>query len=479
MARYANWIEEIYSLLKDAKDDNLFEYAKTTNFEHRFSAAFFGIYCTDKNPKAKVNLLLRSLNFPRLSHRSFPDALFIYAYSALSTLPLNARLDEFFKLTREFSAWYKKNKDSAKPENLETFGALFSTLSLNSSTSPTGTMVTRTISSDDLNDKINFFRENGGLSAFLDFLKNDEATRAFNSRATYYVQKILFDMLKRPLDILHFHNLPEEHRDQYIEARRVSLLSDENFHRFVNKNRLFLENVKTPEFRRSLSTCDGFSSWEEKLSHCIEALSGAKIDYSALALNLLSFLIEDRNVIKSLENEDDFLDVAGIDKETYLKIFKSVDPAKRMTTAISGFVSGKFTVSREFLILFALYAGYGNARLNHVLISCDFLPLDQASDFDRDIMDCASDMARLSDLTNHKLYIGRLGDFSNELYFDARDADKQTNAVRQNYETLYDNLKSKLKLALAYSDPEALALIFEKSSAGDSAREQIKNLLSK
>lgn len=500
MEEITNWVDEFYILMNELLfDERESEIANVDRFineidkliqnkkiQYRFTVMMLGIYCDDA--RQRVNSWLIYQNFEHLTHRNPSDALFLYMYEVFKDIPHYERLPKFFDYLKEYLEW-TKNRTTPSPvssaKNLHsdiiTFGQLAETVKLNSVViEDNDIMETVAETGKRAMDKLSALIKNGNsLTDFLNYLHQDVATQAYNQRATYYVQKMLYNIMKFSIDMIFEHNLPQDPKtaEAYINAKNVALrdnsTSSEVFNRFVNYNRLFLKSNDKKDLRQWL-----YNNMDKEIfniNECLKWLSDKEISYQSLFTDMFSFFMGEKYgyviyQIKSEGNQAGYRAV-NLSEEAYTGIFgKNIkDIRTRMKRILCDIISGNVYVSRTFLILFGLYAGDDEARLNHVLSRNDFARLSRQNSFDNVILTQLDENVtkQLRDTINTKAFIDR-----KRPYTDNRDTIMEVGAMeREQYNDIIMEFSSVLGEFLNSADNGFLTSIFE--------GEKMKRLLEK
>ena len=232
MELLTEWIEECNRII-EYKNADLLSYIKEKEINNRMTLLVLGIYFND-NAHVKVNILLKHFGFNIITHRNRIDAFFMYVYYTVTQLPLSKRISEFQKLANEYFNWVSTNPQNLsscdKPQNVHpeivTFGDLYKSLARHSKTTKNSTMITGTRTEREAMQILSeCIQHKQSLSDFLSFLNKDEAIQEYNSKATYYIQKMLYQMIKFSVDILYDNHIPEDDvQNNYHETKEFIML---------------------------------------------------------------------------------------------------------------------------------------------------------------------------------------------------------------------------------------------------------------
>lgn len=476
----STWADEFFSYYADNEPElqkKIDHAIDNGDIEHRFSLLLFGLFVDPiDNAKLIVNRWLKKVGFERLSIRNRIDAMFLYLYEQAKNIPAGDRLDVFNSHMKEYVEW--SNGRKIEFIEINTFGDLYTVLSHNSLVSDTKTMQSKSSTGREIDDILfRYVEENRPLKEFLQCIENEPSIRAYNKRATYYAQKILYDIIKFPIDLMCGHNLPNDEADRknFEETIEMSFKDDEKFNRFANYNRLFLDNVKSTEFRNWI-----YDKENRDVSNCIKYLEDNNISYERLFTNIYGFfmLCSYNDAISHLKNSKDTNSILNISSEQYEDIYgKGIDCRTKMRSTLKGMISGSIFVSRTFLVMFAFYAGYNKEKINNILSKSDYDVLNPRNGFDKVILEFLSDdfVAQMRRIINGKKFIDRIRETHNQ---DAKDFDEayKGQKERDDYYKTQDSFRERFNEVLRDSDSEFLCEIFKKTKAKKIIAENEKEL---
>lgn len=411
--RKIDWVTEFYNIYNSYEGDLIdvvTELSNKSGIRNRFTVLALGIFC-EKSARAYVSRWLKNLDMRRLTRRNQADALFLYTYEAVKDIPSeDDKRSAFITYINEYLEWGKNNSlyakgfvNDRKPENrmrlfpdVVTFDDLQNRIALNSNPSFTGTMNTIDTDKAAMNRLDEIIAQKGSLSNFLDYLAfDDDAVRTYNIKATLYVQKIIYNIIKSSFDILAEHNLPEddELKKQYVEAKNCCLMKTKDslyaFKRFLRYNRCFIDFNTIEEGYDVIKFRDWVITNKDRIKDhpemIMEKIKNAKINYSALFTSFYYYLtgvkygtVEEIVAKEGIAGYEEL----GLPYESHKALFGKSD-AQFDKTAIRFFVKaigGNVFIDRTFLILIGMFAFYDKSKLNHILMECDFQPLNaQAS----------------------------------------------------------------------------------------------------
>ncbi len=388
------WVNDYIRIMESCEGnftDYITELSLKNKIPKRFTVLMLGIFC-EENPYGYVEMWLENLGMDGLTRRNRSDALFIFSYEALKNTPAAERQARFIGYLNSYFEWQEKQSGEVKEKNaypeVKTLGELYARLQRNSSESPSGTMntVKTDKAAEDMLKKI--IEDGGGVSEYLDYLRNDEAIGDYNRKATLYIQKMLYGMLKRPLDLICEHNLPEDEelKKSYLDARSLVLENKLAFDRFVKYNKLFIKN-----------TDDGFRKFAAskkavRVTECIEYLKDKPIAYNRLFTDFYYFItgkkygsVED---IMTREGKERGYEETELPEDVYINIFGDcIQCDNKIITFLKRAVSGSVYISRSFLILFGLYSGFNAEKLNKALSESGFDELSENNKLDKSVME--------------------------------------------------------------------------------------------
>ena len=432
------WVNEYVIVKNDCKGDlieHVTRLSENNGIENRFTVLMLGILC-EKHARAYVDVWLENLRMDRLTRRNMSDAPFLYAYEALreAAADMDEREELFVGYLKEYFEWKDKHGSISTFSDAEvsnrnnlysdiiTFGDLYERLERNSKPTQTGTMLTIRTDKDAMEQLDKIIAKKGSISAFLDYLNEDDSVRDYNRKSTLYAQKMLYSILKYGIDLLCKHNLPSEddRRSQYIEAVDYVLRDEYKsygaFSRFMKYNRIFLKTDN-----------DNFRNWlkanKENLTvgECIDYLRDSKIYYNRLFTNFYYYLVGELYDVVEKEmtqkGKEQVYKTTQFPEEAYEIIFgESIQYKNRIMRYLKNVFSGNAYVSRTFLIIFGLYAGYDEDKLNKALRESGYDELSPDSIADKEILeiDKFEIMKSIRDTVNTVKFLSRIEDREDE-----------------------------------------------------------------
>lgn len=416
-----SWFEE-YIMLRDTfagKEDfenKIANECKENRIKHRTAILALGIWCGDDARKWVQSWLLNA-GRDMLTRRTQFDALFIFSYEALKNIPLEKREKIFIGYVEEYDGWLKENgffDDETSSRNMllpdvVTFGDLYKRVEHASVASENGTMRPKTTDIDTMKKLNEILSRKKSLSDFLDYLAKDETIRDYNKKSSFYMQKMLYDIIKRGVDVLCAHNLglDEAVCAEYARTRTYALKKGGDIiKRYLKYNGFYIDH-------------SSFGKWvtEHKDSLtpavCLEELKNYAISYSGVFLALYEFLIGEKfghmdNIVKG-KKECDYDDFTATSLDMHYSIFDEMGCIKRdIPRDLKRWISGNKYVSRELLTVFGAFAGYNKQDLNICLRKSGWDELDLTAGFDKAILKILkSDIKKKIEKTaNNKKYIG-------------------------------------------------------------------------
>lgn len=403
---------DLYELFDAACEEKIIKY--------RLTVLMAGML-EEENSAKTVARWLKLNSFERLNVRNITDAVFIYAYKLAEGKPRAKKSEILRSCIKEYGKWEKERRNDCP--KIETVKDLTNRLALSAEITQTGTMKTMTLTSLRATEELDrSIAEGKSLSEFLDYLNNDISVRAYRKRSTYYLQRMLYDMLKSGVDVLCDHRIDSEKKAQYDKARETALKHEREFKRYLNENNLqCLKDFSVTDF---LAKIKNAPTDREKVMKTIEKCT---IGYESLFTGMYGFYTNCgytnlKAKVKDLEEnprnprtKDEAVKLVienttgiKIDKHNYL--LGSLDSRTRMAATFEGYISGKYTAGRTFLVLFGFYAGYNAEKIDYVLERCEWDVLDTDDPFDRVVIECSRERlhGQLRDAVNTPGYIYRL-----------------------------------------------------------------------
>jgi len=484
------WVSE-YTRIKRKAKEKFTEYVGTLSekngIKHRTTVLMLGVICPE-SPKEHVDTWLDNLGMDTLTRRSQSDAFFLYVYESLKDTCIEERYNLFNDYLEEYFCWKKCNgsiyqgfeRKSSDVHNylysdITTFGELHDRLKRNSKETITGTMITIQTDRDAMNQLEEIVRSGKSLSDFLTYLKNEPSIRDYNRKSTLYLQKMLYDMIKYPLDLLCEHNLPndEERRLKYIEAKNHILKNTSSrknsFNRFVLYNKLFLK-MNNEEFRNWL-----INNHISDVSVCIEYLKDKPIYFNRLFTSFYNFIIGKKygNLEKIMQGEgyeQEHLQTE-IAEEVHMKIFGDcVQCDNKIIRFFKNAVSGNIYIKRSFLILFAMYVGYDLEHINKVLKQCGFEELLEINRLDNSVIEIVgfNITKTMRDIVNTIDFLDDIDEYDNDNEAEEFGNSSKSKIQREVYEKNIQSIADFLEFENYISEDEEKYLqeIFDKTTIG-------------
>lgn len=471
------WVNE-YTRIKRKAKEKLTEYVGTLSekngIKHRTTVLMLGVICPE-SPKEHVDMWLDNLGMDTLTRRSQSDAFFLYVYESLRNISIEERYDLFNDYLDEYSRWKKYNGSIYQGfdrkardvrnylySDITTFGELHDRLKRNSKETITGTMITIQTDKEAMEQLEEIVRSGKSLSDFLTYLKNEPSVQDYNRKSTLYLQKMLYDMIKYPLDLLCEHNLPEEdeRRQKYIEAKNHVLkrtsAAQGAFNRYVLYNKLFLK-MDNNEFRDWL-----IDSQETSVSACIDYLRNEPIYYNRLFTSFYNFIIGEKYECRErLYQETDLPD------DVHVRIFGDcVQCDNKIIRFFKNAISGNIYIRRSFLILFAMYVGYDIEYINKVLKQCGYEELSMANRLDSSVIEITElEITKaMRDIVNTIDFLNNISEFDDDENFFYAKGEAQRVEYR---EDIYEIVKKlEFKNYISTEDERYLQEIFDKTTIG-------------
>jgi len=486
----SSWVNE-YTRIKRKAKEKLTEYVGTLSekngIKHRTTVLMLGVICPE-SPKEHVDMWLDNLGMDTLTRRSQSDAFFLYVYESLRNISIEERPDLFNAYLDEYSRWKKCNGSIYQGVNrtardvrnylysdIATFGELHDRLKRNSKETITGTMITIQTDKEAIKQLEEIVRSGKSLSDFLTYLKNDPSVQDYNKKSTLYLQKMLYDMIKYPLDLLCEHNLPEEddRRQKYIEAKNHVLKNTgarkNAFNRYVLYNKLFLK-MDNDEFRKWLIINQPVS-----VTACIDYLKEKPIYYNRLFTSFYNFIIGKKygNLEKLMQKEEGNQKCLQTEtaEEIHMKIFGDcVQCDNKIIRFFKNAISGNIYIKRSFLILFAMYVGYDIDHINKVLKQCGFEELSEINRLDNSVIEIIGfDITKsMRDTVNTIDFLDDLDEYDDDNESEESGNNSKSKIQREIYNKNIEGIADFLEFENYISEEEEKYLqeIFDKTTIG-------------
>lgn len=436
------WFEEYIKLRDEFAGEKGFERkianeCKEKKIKYRTTILALGIWCVDNvenNARKWVQRWLQNAGRDMLTRRSQFDALFIFSYEALKNVPLEERENIFIGYVEEYSNWVKDKSffdDKISSRNMllpdvVTFGDLYKRVEHASVTSKNGTMRPKTTDIDSMNKLNEILKEKKSLSDFLDYLSKDETITDYNKKSSFYMQKMLYDIIKRGVDVLCNHNLglDADTEAEYDKTRKFALEQGGNtIKRYLKYNGFYIKSPSKTAVAEKAKITDKsskaieFGEWVVKNKNslkpakCLEKLQNYEINYSGIFSALYEFLVGEKfgyidNIITS--EVYDYDDATAISIGMHYSIFDEKGCFKRdVPRDLKRWLSGNKYVNRELLAVFGAFAGYNKEKMNKCLRKSGLDEFDPTTGFDNAILQILKSDTRkkIEKVANSKKYI--------------------------------------------------------------------------
>lgn len=489
----SSWVEE-YIILREKYKDNIesgiTEECKKGNIKNRFVVLTLAILCKD-NSAAWASRWLKDLSIDRLTRRNQADALFIFAYEALKDVNVSEREEKFIDYLIEYFEW-KENKgllydiqDNKSSKNVRnmlfssvvTFEDLYKRIEHVSTVSEYGTMKTTTTDLAAMKKLQSILHEKKSLSSFLDYLLyEDETINDYNKKATFYMQKMLYNIIKNGVDILCDHNLnvTEDEKEEYVEARSFAINSDSKdanaYSRYLKYNGFYIKNRNV------------FGEWvvnqKDDLTpmKCLDELKKYEINYNGIFTALFMFIVGEKyGSIEKLMKTGKYKEAyerMSISPDTYLKIFQGgsgVYVKRDVIRDLERYISGNKCVSRSLLIVFGLFANYNKQEMNKALRKSGYNELSNKEGLDNAALEIMKYNVGtyIEKAANAKGYIKRKGEAT-----DKRDLSKAEGDIeRDEYASSIRRIGEIFEANLTNTDDYALTELFQGANTKSTIKE--------
>lgn len=426
------WLDEFLFIVKKATGNYervIQQMSSRGEIFHRKTVLMLGLFC-DKAALGHVNFWLNNLSMDELTRRNQIDAFFIFVYEAIENFNIEDRIKFFNECLDEYFEWeynngsfldiLRKNSNGSYrnviyPE-ISTFGELCDRVERASIIDESGKLMSTRTDVDAMEELERILERRGHLSDFFDYLINEDKTmRDYNRRSSFYLQKMIYNIIKSGVDTLCGIDLPDSYKEQYEEALAYALGdktdSKNAFHRFIDYNYIFIKEKES------------FRSWvirnRKNLTPklCLEELKNYDLNYNAIFTSFFWIIVGERygtiEKMFRLGRDDDAYENMSVSKETYNKIMnlKNIYVVRRdCVRDLQRFISGNKFVSRGLLILVGLIAGYKKGEINKVLIKSGYEELDEDVGFDSAAIKIISEkvISKTRDIVNSKDYLAKV-----------------------------------------------------------------------
>lgn len=476
-------------------EKNISEKCKSGAIKNRFTILTLGIWCKN-NARGWVEGWLKNASRDRLTRRNQSDAVFIFVYEVVKKCPMDeTREDIFANCVAEYFSWaigngfFAENEERTRKNTrnmifseIVTFEELYNRVEHVSDVSEFGTMKTKTTDRDAMIELERILKEKKSLSDFLNYLKDDETIKGYNRKSSFYMQKMLYDVIKHGVDVLCNHKLclDDSTKNEYDKTRAYALSQGgDAINRYLKYNGFYIKNRAK------------FGKWVAKHRHeltpmmCLDELKNYDISYSGIFSALYQFLIGEKygRVDKIIIGEEkEYDEDLSLSVDMHYSFFDERVCVKRdITRDLSRWISGNKCVSRALLAIFGIFAGYNKQKLNNCLRKSDYDELDEADGFDCAVLEIIkNDIKKNIEISaNIKEFIEKKhdntsseaeeSDFSEDSSCDGnfigdKERKEYNASIRRIGEILEDNIEN--------ADDYSLASVFK----GESVKKTIEEL---
>ena len=490
----SSWVEE-YIILREKHKENIeegiTEECKKGNIKNRFTLLTLALFCKN-HLSSYASSWLKEMSLDRLTRRNQADALFIFAYEALKDVDVQERDEKFTELLLEYFIW-KKDKglleesvdsDTGKVARnmifpkVKTFGDLYSRIEHVSVVSKYGSMATIKTDKDAMAKLNSILEDKHTLSDYLDYLLYEDVTiNDYNKKSTFYMQKMLYSIIKNGVDILCNHNLTmsEDEKKRYEETRDLILSSDSKnsntYNRYLKYNGFYIKDRKS------------FGDWifehRNNLTPmmCIEELKKYEINYNGIFTALYLYIVGEKygNIEKEIENltKKEIESKMSISLDTYQKIFQGaagIYVKRDVIRDLERYISGNKCVSRSLLVLFGLFANYNKQELNKALRKSGYRELSTKDGLDNAALEILKSNigVDIEKIANTKEYINRVGAYDSKWNSEMAEGEFE----REKYISCIKKVGQILEANLTEEDDYALTELFK----GDYTKKTIEEI---